>query len=326
MKTKEWLCQLSKRTGLPYYEEHKLFGGKAGALIGTSEGYIVALGVGKAGRRKAVKVLLRYANTQDPSHVKLALDPARGKFKPVTGGTTAALTRTYSFSRPDPSDVADQLRNLLAALKTSASPINGKCEKCGKAEPDLILLNDVPTHYCSACQAQFAQNLDAAATAYENLESNLPRGLACGIGAALAGGLAWGGFTYLSHQVSLWGTFIIGVFVSIAVVKGSGKVTWTSRVMIGLLTIASVVLGDSVFYALTIAKESQIPFGVAMKFVAGNFLKIETNASGGIVSMLFALIAAGTVMYATREPAFKAQFVTLGTPATALSSATTEST
>ena len=82
-----------------------------------------------------------------------------------------------------------------------------------------------------------------------------------------------------------------------AVVKGIGKVTWTARIIIGLLTPASVAFGDAIFYALTVVKESQIAF---------------------------ALIGAGIVMYSTRKPAFEARFVALGTRATTLSSSATK--
>jgi len=85
-----------------------------------------------------------------------------------------------------------------------------------------------------------------------------------------------------------------------------------------------VAFGDSIFYALTVVKESQIAFVAVLKFVLANFWKLETDADGGIVSILFALIGAGIVMYSTRKPAFKARFVLLGTPAMALSSAATK--
>ena len=325
MKNKEWLCQLSKLIGLPHYEEHKVFGDNSGALIGLSDGYIVALGFGKAdGGHSAVKMLLRYAKTQDPQQIKKALDPAKGKSKLATDETSATLVRTYSFGKPDASSVADELRNLLACLKTSALPINGKCEECGRAEPQIVLLNDIPTHYCSSCQVQLNQKLDAAAVAYENLETNLPLGLLYGVGAALLGSVAWGALAYLLQRIFLWGAIIIGLFVGKVVVKGTGKVTWTVRIMIGLLTAASVAFGDSIFYALTVVKESQVAFLAALKFVLVNFWKLETDADGGIVSILFALIGAVIVMYSTRKPAFKARFVVLGTPGTTLSSAATK--
>ncbi len=324
MKNTEWLCEVSKLTGLPYYEEHRIFGDKSGALIGISDGYIVALGLGKVdSRHAAVKMLLRYAKVQDPEQIKQALDPAKGKFKLTTDETTATLVRTYSFGKPDASSVADELRNLLAALKTSASAISGKCEECGKAEPQIILLNDVPTHYCSSCQVQMTQKLDAAAIEYENLETNLPLGLLYGMGAAVLGSIAWGGVAYLLHRIFLWGAIIIGLFVGKAVVKGIGKVTWTARIMIGLLTAASVAFGDSIFYALLVMKESQIAFVPALKLVLLNFWKLETDDGGGMASIFFGLIGAGITIYGTRKPAFKARFVSLGTPANTLSSVAT---
>lgn len=122
----------------------------------------------------------------------------------------------------------------------------------------------------------------------------------------------------------LWGAIIIGLFVGKAVVKGTGKVTWTARIMIGLLTAAGVAFGDSIFYALTVMKESQIAFVAALKLVLANFWNVETDADHGIASIPFALIGAGIVMFSTRKPAFKARFVALGTPATTLSRAATK--
>jgi len=322
MKNQEWLCQVSKLTGLPYYEEHRIFGDKSGALIGISDGYIVALGLGKVdGRNAAVKLRVRYAKTQNPQHIKQALDPAKGKFKLTTDETTATLVRTYSFGKPDASNIAEDLKNLLVALKTCAFAMNGKCEECGKTESQITLLNDLPTHYCSSCQVQLSQKLDAAAIAYENLETNLPLGLLFGIGAALLGSIAWGGAAFLLHRIFLWGAIGIGLLVGKAVVKGTGKVTWTARIMIGLLTAASVAFGDAIFYALTVMKESQIAFMPALKVILMNFWKFETDSeSSGIASIFFGLIGAGITVYGTRKPAFKARFVTLGTPATTLSS------
>jgi hypothetical protein len=322
MKNEEWLCQLSKLTNLPYYQEHKVFGDKSGALIGNPDGYIVALGLGKVeGGHSAVKIFLRYAKTLSPQQVQQALDAAKGKFKLVTDETTATLVRTYSLGKPDASTIAEDLRNLLAALKTCATGINGKCEECGRVEPQVVLLNDLPTHYCSGCQVQLSQKLDAAAVQYESLETNMPLGLAYGAGAALLGSIAWGGVAYLLHRIFLWGAIIIGLFVGKAVVKGIGKVTWSARLMIGLFTATSVAFGDAIFYALTVANEHHLAFLPTLKVVLMNFWAIETDADGGVVSILFGLIGAGIVMYSTKKPTFKARFTPLGTPATTLGSA-----
>jgi hypothetical protein len=323
MKNTEWIAQVSKLAGLPYYPDHRIFGDRSGAVIGISDGYIVAIGLGKVnGKNAAVKMLLRYTKAQDAGRIKQALDPAKGKFKlAAVDATTATLVRTYSFGKPDASAIADDLRNLVATLKTSASPINRKCEECGKAEPQIILLNDVPTHYCPGCQVQLSQKLDAAAIAYENLETNLPLGLLYGAAAALLGSIAWGGVAYGLNRIFLWGAIGIGLLVGKAVVKGTGKVTWTARIMIGVLTAASVAFGDAIFYALVIMKQHQLAFMPVLKIVVQNFWKLESDSEGGLVSILFGLIGAGITVYGTRKPAFKARFVTLGTPASTLRNA-----
>jgi len=326
MTNPEWLCQLSKLTGLPYYPQHGIFGDKSGALIGITDGYIVALGLGKAnGGHAAVQALWRYAKTGDPNHVQQALAPVQGKFRLATNQTTATLVQTYSFAKPEAADVAERMREVLAALKTSAFAIHKKCEECGKTEPQIVLLNNVPTHYCSGCQVQLTQKQDAAASAYENLETNLPLGLLYGVGAALLGSIAWGGVAYLLDRIFLWGAILIGLLVAKAVVKGTGKVTWAARIMIGALTVASVAFGDSIFYALTVMKENQVAFLAALKLVLLHFWKLESAADGGLLSALFGLIGAAVVIYSTRKPAFKARFVALGTPAITLTNAATNS-
>jgi hypothetical protein len=258
------------------------------------------------------------------NQIKQALNPAKGKFKLATDETTATLIQTYSFAKPEAADVAERMRELLAALKTSASPINRKCEECGRGEPQILLLNNVPTHYCSSCQVQLTQRQDAAAIAYENLETNLPLGLLYGVAAALLGSIAWGAVAYLLHRIFLWGAILLGLFVGKAVVKGTGKVTWTARIMIGVLTGASVAFGDSIFYALLLMNQNQLAFAPALKAALLNFWKFESDSDSGIISILFALIGAGVVMYTTRKPAFKARFVALGTPAITLANAATK--
>ena len=188
----------------------------------------------------------------------------------------------------------------------------------------MVLLNDVPTRYCSSCQVQLTQKLDAAANEYDKLETNLLLGLIYGLGAALLGSLAWGGAAYLLNRIFLSGAIVIGAFVGRVVVMGTGKVTWTARFMIGVLTAASVAFGDAIFYALTVMSRHDVAFLGALRVILANFWTIETVPDGGGVSILFGLIGAGFVMYITRKPAFKARFATLGTPATTLSSTATK--
>ncbi|MGO9864531.1 MAG: hypothetical protein ACLPLR_13040 [Terriglobales bacterium] len=326
MNNREWLGQLSNLTGLPYYQEHNIFGDKSGAVIGMRDGYIVATGLGKVDSGYVgIKMMLRYAKNPEPQLIKQALDAAKGKFKPAkTDETTALLMRTYSLAKPDAASVAEPLPGLVDALKTCALPISEKCEECGRDDPQMVLLNDVPSRYCPSCQAQLTQKLDAAATEYENLETNLPLGLLYGAVAALLGSLAWGGLAYLLDRIYLIAAIAIGVLVGKAVVMGTGKVTWTARALIGVLTAASVTFGDAIFYALAVMNKDHLAFLEALKTVLANFWNIEADSGSGLTSIAFGLIGAAIVMYSTRKPAFKARFVALGTPAPAVGGAGTK--
>lgn len=310
MNDEAWLNQLSQLTQLPYYAKHKVFGDASGTLIGTREGYLVALGLGKAPNgQSAVKLLLRYAKA-DSSQVKDGLKAAKGKFGDfAVEETTATALRTYSLGKPDTQEFADTVTAMVSALKPLAQPLAGRCERCQRAEGQITLFNDIPGYHCASCQQQIRQELDSAGIAYDQLETNLPGGVLYGIGAAVVGGVAWGLVAYAIKTIFLWGAILIGGLVGKAVVKGMGKVTWAGRIMIGVLTIASVVFGDILFYTLVVMSEMHVPFslGVVME-VLSNLWTIETSSKGGLGSVAFALIGAGYVVYSTRRPEFKVRF------------------
>lgn len=314
MDDKAWLDELSGLLKIPRYD-HKLFGHKSGALVGVRDGYPLALGLGKSDNRRsaAVRLILRHG-TVDPERVREALKPAKGDFKglKVEPNITVAV-RTYSFGKPKPSEVSAGVARLLAALSAVASPSAGKCEDCGREEHEMVLLNNVPGYHCYACQQQIRQKLDASAMQYEARETNLPLGLLYGAAAALAGGVAWGVVAYLSRLIFLYGAILIGLLVGKATVTGAGKVNTAVRIMIGTLTVASILFGDVVFFTLFVMKQRNLPFSFHLtRLIVNNLWAIESKNVG---SVIFALIGAGIIMYRTRKPAFKANFVPLGVPA-----------
>ena len=188
MKATEWSQKVSLLAGLPYYGQHRIFGDKSGALIGRRDGYLVAIGLGKTDdkRQNAVRLVLRYGKIDNTSIVEQQLKPAKGDSKDLKAdATTAVAVRTYSFAKPKPETVAENVQNLLAALKTVAPPLAEKCEECQRREPAITLFNGVPGHYCPTCQTQIRQRLDVAAMEHEKLETNFSLGLLYGTGAAL---------------------------------------------------------------------------------------------------------------------------------------------
>jgi hypothetical protein len=324
MNSKEWLQNVSGLTHLQYFAQHKIFGDKAGSVIGVRDGYIVAIGLGKSDdkRKSAVRLLLRYASSQKPMAVAEALAAARGKFdEPIALPTSAAAVRTYSFGKPSPESVATDVDNILAALRTAAQPMQSVCEDCQRSESAITLFNDVPGHFCSGCQEKVRSELDAAAVQYEAQETNFFLGFLYGVGAALIGSVAWGGVAYLIHYIFLYGAIAIGLLVGKAVVFGMGKVTWPGRILIGVLTAGSVALGDAFFYGLEIMKTANTSLWNGLHIAVANFWKIETDSSSGVLSIVFGLIGAAIVVYNTRKPEFKARFEPLGTPTSGGSSA-----
>jgi len=168
---------------------------------------------------------------------------------------------------------------------------------------------------CGNCQKQIQHDLGAAGVAYEQMETNIPKGLLWGVGAAIAGGLAWGLVAYAINYIFLWGAIGIGFLVGKALVHGMGKVTWPGRILIGVLTVASVLFGDLLFYTLVVMREEHVPFTLGLvNEIAGSFWEIETSEKGGLASVAFALIGAGIVVYSTRRPEFHAAFEPLGSP------------
>ncbi len=317
MNSQKWLTQLSQLTQIPYYPSHPLFDDKAGALIGTRDGYLVSLGLGKTeGGKSAVKMLLRYGKAENPQ-LEDALKAAKGKFDDLkVDETAAAAARTYSFGKPEPQETADALTGMITALRSSAAPaIAGRCEHCQRSENQITLFDHVPAYVCSNCQQQIQHDLNAAGAAYEQMETNFPQGLLFGVGAAVAGGLAWGLVAYAIQRIFLWGAIIIGWVVGKAVVHGMGKVTWPGRILMGVLTVASVLFGDLLFYTLVVMKEQNLPFSMGLVMeVLQNFVAIESDSEGGLASVAFALIGAGIVIYSNRRPEFHARFEPLGSP------------
>jgi hypothetical protein len=87
-------------------------------------------------------------------------------------------------------------------------------------------------------------------------------------------------------------------------------------VVVPLLTIASVLGGDVLYFTLEVAKNAGVHLSAGLLFaVLSNFEKLETG-KGGIASLFFALIGAGIALYRMRKPKFTVQFESLTPRAT----------
>lgn len=319
MNENDYLKQVAALTGLQHYPNQGPWARKSGSVIGSRDGYVTAIGFYRSREAKIV-ILLRFKKQEHAELVKEAVVqsdavPKRhGKLAEV-GSDFLRWEWKYSFTKPKPEEVARLADALRESIKQAAPGFDGRCEHCTSAStPALTLMNGTPVYICAGCQEKVHHELDQAAINYDAIVPNYPNGLLLGIGAALLGGVAWGLVAYGIHRIFLYGAILIGYLVSIAVIKGTQKVTRFGQVIIPVLTVASVLFGDAIFYALEVMKSEGIPFsGKLLKAIVMNLWEIEQEG-GGILSLVFALVGAGYALYAARKPKFKAAFQVLGVP------------
>jgi len=317
MNENEYLQQVATRAGLQHYPQQGPWGRKSGSVVGTRDGYVTAIGFSRDRQGAKVVILLRFKKLEQSDLVKSAVKSAaieKGKLGAV-GNDFLRWEWKYSFTKPKAEEVAKLAEDLRAAIKPVTMGFDGRCEQCASAStPALTLMNGQPTFICTGCQEKVRHELNQAAVNYEAITPNYPNGLALGVGAAVLGGLAWGLVAYAINYIFLYGAILIGYFVAAGVLKGTGKVTRFGQVLIPILTIASVLFGDVIFYTLIVMKHQNVFFSAKLlNVIVVHLWEIESKGSG-VLSLLFGLIGAGYALYSARKPKFQAMFQPLGAP------------
>jgi hypothetical protein len=91
-------------------------------------------------------------------------------------------------------------------------------------------------------------------------------------------------------------------------------VTRFGQLIIPVLTVASVLFGDAIFYTLIVMKDRHVPFtGKLLSMIIMHLWEIESKGSG-VLSLIFGLVGAGYALYSARKPKFQAVFQPLGAP------------
>ncbi len=319
MNENEYLQQVATRAGLQHYPQQGPWGRKSGSVVGTRDGYVTAIGFSRDRQGAKVVILLRFKKLEQPDVVKSAVKSAaikKGKLSTV-GNNFLRWEWKYSFTKPKAEEVAKLAEDLRAAIKPVTMGFDGRCEQCASTStPALTLMNGQPTFICTGCQEKMRHELSQAAVNYEAITPNYPNGLVLGVGAAVLGGLAWGLVAYAINYIFLYGAILIGYFVAAGVLKGTGKVTRLGQIIIPILTIASVLFGDAIFYTLIVMKHEHVPFsGKLLNAIVVHLVDIESKGSG-VLSLLFGLVGAGYALYSARKPKFQAVFQPLGAPNT----------
>jgi hypothetical protein len=317
MNENEYLQQVATRAGLQHYPQQGPWGRKSGSVVGTRDGYVTAIGFSRDRQGAKVVILLRFKKLEQPDVVKSAVKSAaikKGKLSAV-GNNFLRWEWKYSFTKPKAEEVAKLAEDLRAAIKPVTMGFDGRCEQCASTStPSLTLMNGLPTFICAGCQENVRHELNQAAVNYEAITPNYPNGLVLGVGAAVLGGLAWGLVAYAINYIFLYGAILIGYFVAAGVLKGTGKVTRFGQILIPILTVASVLFGDAIFYTLIVMKHQNVPFsGKVLNVIVVHLWEIESKGSG-VLSLVFGLVGAGYALYSARKPKFQAMFQPLGAP------------
>ncbi len=317
MNENEYLQQVATLAGLQHYPQQGPWGRKSGSAVGTRDGYMTAVGFSRNREGARVVILLRFKKIEQPELVKSAVKSAaikKGKLGAV-GNNFLRWEWKYSFTKPKAEEVAMLAEDLRAAIKPVTMGFDGRCEQCASTStPALTLMNGQPTFICAGCQEKMRHELSQAAVNYEAITPNYPNGLVLGVGAAVLGGLAWGLVAYAINYIFLYGAILIGYFVAAGVLKGTGKVTRFGQILIPILTVASVLFGDVIFYTLIVMKHQNVPFsGKVLNVIVVHLWEIESKGSG-VLSLVFGLVGAGYALYSARKPKFQAMFQPLGAP------------
>ncbi|WP_243287940.1 hypothetical protein [Geothrix terrae] len=297
------------------------------AAVGSMQGYPVAAAWSRNQNHSQVSFLVRFAKgswSAGPDGLAAFaagsedLRQATGK-KAVPKALLKSLTLMedgivchwpFSLFAPKPEAVAGVLKVLVGFAAKAAKPVAEQCESCGRETREGLWTADgVPVRICTPCRASQDEQARRAKEAYDGLVSNPMAGLLYGAvtGAVLA--VLWGGLAYLIHRIFLWGAIGIGVALAWAINRGMEKVNHVGRALTVLLTVVTVLAGDYLFILFSAAREVEGGLSLRLALLAAqHFFEADFQEGSGYVSLLFALIGAGYILYVNRPPRFQVKY------------------
>lgn len=326
--TKKRLVRLSELTGLKAVPKGPWQGP---AVAGSVRGFPVAVAWTRNDRQAQATLLVRFAKgswTAGPEGLKQFAESSE-ELRAAVGKKTLpkALLKSfqlledgllcqwpYSFFAPRPEAVAAVLKVLVAFAERAAKPVSEQCEGCGRETREGLWMADgVPVRVCTPCRASQDEQARRAQEAYQAMASNPLAGLLYGLATGAVLAVAWGGIAYLIHRIFLWGAIGIGVALAWTINRGMEKVNHFGRALTVLLTLATVLAGDYLFILFSAAQESE--GGLSLRLasaVATHFYEVDFQNGSGFVSLLFALVGAGYILYVNRPPRFRVTYEPLG--------------
>jgi len=218
--------------------------------------------------------------------------------------STLRWFRTASLNGPKAKDVPGWVALLVAALKRATPGFEGRCEQCTTGVTrQFVLLDDVPALLCGNCQQRLRAEGEMADRTYDMSEARHLNGAALAALAAVLGAAGWALFAALTERVFALAAIGIGAMVAFAYRYGAGRVDGMGRAIGGVLTLASVVLGQILYYAWALSKEHP-DFGFQLEGGLAVYLGMWGEQMGTeIIVLVFGLVGAWVATKALVRPA-----------------------
>jgi len=131
-----------------------------GIVLGRQGGFLVAVGLVKAGDNTTLAVMVRFrkGSPTEAIQTKLKELPTFNGFagrKTLQIGTQGLVAGwPFAFKKPTPDVVIAFVNEIVGQLQGLALPFSGKCEECGSHDVDEVtLMNRVPGYLCPSCQS-----------------------------------------------------------------------------------------------------------------------------------------------------------------------------
>ncbi|MFN3763146.1 MAG: hypothetical protein ACK4WK_08115 [Anaerolineae bacterium] len=300
---------------LRYYPNYRGPFGRKGFVTGDLEGQLVTISPANAQRSSAVGILVHSPPIPDAAGLRAALETDLQVCQALLGKEArkakmgsmlsigregVALVWPIGLRPPSAEKIATLARAVAAVVTRTVGELGQSCHRCGRSDAPIMLVNNTPLHLCNGCAETLRFAGSEAARAYAQKSPNLLLGLLFGLGAGLAGAVAWAIVAFATQRISLLLAIGIGLLVGWATHRGMGKFTWVGQVAAVLITLGSVLVGELVYVALLLVQEGVDFFSALLAVLLS--MGIIFGESDTWVSLFFGLIGALYILYRYRPP------------------------
>ena len=313
------LKEIGLRNNLGFYPYKGPFQHGKSTLVGCRRGLLVAFGSYPDGK---LGVLVRFQSCPDPKALVTALkaDPAMKQISRSVNVAADGQSVVWKFGKPfrfNHDKFKAALDSILETVLVRVSPFpEGKCESCASTVKSLTLANGVPNLMCQSCRDRLTQDQDAKRREYEASDSNTLMGFLYGLAAAAVLAVAWG---YLAYYDTEDGTYhpklhilvaaAMAFLICLAIKKGIGRIATAGYVIAPLLTAASKLAGDTLWFALIIEHEKHLQMTKQlMEAAAQNVFAFRWEFSAMTVIFDIAFVAAAPLILRGMRPKFGLAF------------------